>query len=283
MRDSVKVGSFRKILEALNHLLPGHRLKTWFFLNVLAKPRGICRKVIMAFYRQEHVYAVLREFARHYEGKFSVLEFGVADGYSFTKKLYATQYLGLEDRVVVHGFDTFEGLPDSNHTTDESPVDGESYRAGHFHGRYEDLKGYCEEKYSNFRLHKGLFEDTLTDEFLGTLAEYKPCLVWIDCDYYSSTMTVFKKLLPHVPTGCVFYFDDIYFNFSSRLTGEMRALWEVNQGRLGEGMEFVLDPDLSLDSNRVYRFIHLEGGQHSLVDKRTEDPVRRRRDDSPLP
>ena len=67
----------------------------------------------------DHIYDVLREFGRFYDGRFSILEFGVADGYSFTKKLYATQYLGMEDRVMVHGFDTFAGLPEMADPADE--------------------------------------------------------------------------------------------------------------------------------------------------------------------
>ena len=205
----------------------------------------------------DHIYEVLKEFKKHYKGKFSILEFGVADGYSFTKKLYAVRYLKMEERVIVHGFDTFEGLPDWTSSADCALVAGSEWIKGHYYGRYDDLLNYCQGKYRNFKLHKGLFEKTITDEFLDSLLEQPPILVWIDCDYYLSTKVVFERIIPYIPTGCVIYFDDISFNFGSRFCGEMKAVWEINQGRFCEGIELVLDPALSWDSNRVYRFINV--------------------------
>jgi len=208
----------------------------------------------------------------------------VVDGYSFTKKLYATRYLKMQDRVMVHGFDTFEGLPDNGDRADRALVEGEDWIAGQYRGRYEDLLSSCASRYSNFRLHKGLFEDTLTDRLLAEFEEYRPILIWIDCDYYSSTRQVFERLTPCIPTGCVVYFDDIYYNFGSRFTGEMRAVWEINRGAFGDGVELVLDPELSCDTNRVYRFINLEAKvQHRRYPQPRADPVRHRRDDSPFP
>ena len=87
--------------------------------------RRFLRKSIGGFYRMDHIYEVCKEFRSLYEGKFSILEFGVADGYSFTKKLYATRYFGMEDRVMVHGFDTFEGLPEIHDPKDRALVTGE--------------------------------------------------------------------------------------------------------------------------------------------------------------
>lgn len=232
----------------------------------------------------DHIYDVIKEFTRNYKGEFSILEFGVADGYSFTKKLYAVRYLKMEDRVIAHGFDTFEGLPETDSSADNSLITGREWIRGHFHGRYDNLLGYCRRKYKSFQLHKGLFEETITDEFLQTLVARPPILIWIDCDYYTSTKAVFERLIPYIPTGCVVYFDDIYFNFSSRFTGEMKAVWEINQGKFGDGIELVLDPALSWDSNRVYRFINVNNDKnYELIATAKGDPVRRLHNDSPLP
>jgi len=46
---------------------------------------------VNAFYRMDHVYAVIEELERQYKGPFSILEFGVGDGYAFAKKAYATR------------------------------------------------------------------------------------------------------------------------------------------------------------------------------------------------
>jgi hypothetical protein len=279
-----KGGIFIVVLKVIRGLIPGNYLKTFVYLNLIAGTRKLLRNSIGTFYRMDHIYDVIKEFKRNYKGKFSILEFGVADGYSFIKKLYAVRYLKMEDRITIHGFDTFEGLPDITSSADHSLVEGDEWTKGHYLGKYDDLLNHCQEKYKNFQLHKGLFEETLTDEFLKTLVERPPMLIWIDCDYYSSTKAIFERIIPYIPTGCVIYFDDIYFNFSSRFTGEMKAVWEINQGKFGEGIELVLDPALSWDSNRVYRFINMnQEKKYELIAPLQKDPVRRRRDESPFP
>lgn len=282
MKESL--GIFIILLKLIGRLIPGTYLKTFVYLNCIAATRKFLRKSIGSFYRIDHIYDVFKEFKRHYKGNFSVLEFGVADGYTFTKKLHATRYLKMEDRIIVHGFDTFEGLPNPANSADYSLlVDGE-WRKGHFKGRYDNLMTYCQGKYKNFKLHKGLFEETITDNVLKALAEQPPILIWIDCDYYSSARVVFERLIPYIPTGCVIYFDDVSFNFGSRFTGEMKVIWEINQGKFGDGIELVLDTGLSWNSNRVYRFINInQDKSFERIDPVKKDPVRLRREDSPFP
>ena len=59
-----------------------------------------------------------------------------------------------------------------------------------------------------------------------------------------------------MPSGCVIYFDEYEFNFGSRFTGESRLIHEINRGEFGDGIELVLDSDLSWDLRRCYRFIN---------------------------
>lgn len=277
-------GIFLKLLRLLRKTIPGTHLKTFVYLHLVYGTRKFLRSSLTGFYRMDHVYEVIREFKNFYKGTFSILEFGVADGYAFTKKLYATRFLGMEDRIRVHGFDTFEGLPEASHPSDAALVKGESWVRGHYHGRYEDLLRYCRDHYRNFQLHKGLFEETITDDFLESLKACPPILVWIDCDYYASARVIFERIIPFVPTGCVFYFDDIYFNFSSRFTGEMKLVWELNHGDFGDGIELVPDTELSWSSNRIFRFVNMnQKSPYELRDPIRKDPVRRRNDDSPLP
>ena len=146
------------MLAAIGGCLPGERLKTTLYLNCLAGPRKALRQAVNGFYRMDHIYEVLREFERDYAGRFSILEFGVADGYAFTKKLYAVEYLGMADRVLVHGFDTFTGLPELDGAADQPLVAGSGWVPGTYAGRYEELANYCDSRYSNFKLHKGSFK-----------------------------------------------------------------------------------------------------------------------------
>lgn len=276
-------GAFQKALRTIGHVVPGTNLKTWVYLNLVYGPRRFGRTMLSSFYRIDHIYEVLAEFDKGYSGKFSILEFGVADGYAFTKKLQATKYSRLSQRVMVHGFDTFEGLPEIDDQLDQSLVDGDDWEAGTYHGRYTELKDYCDSRYDNFQLHRGLFQDTITQEFLDGLLEHKPILIWIDCDLYSSTKSIFETLIPYIPTGCVVYFDDIYYNYGSRFTGEMRAVHEINAGKFGEGVELVLDRALTWDSNRVYRFINMNAKAQHVLKKTRTDGLRFRGDDSPFP
>ena len=193
--------------------LPGDYVRTFVYLNLIYKPRLALRRLVSTFYRMDHVYAVIGEFKRAYKGPFSILEFGVADGYAFAKKAYATRYLGMEDSIVCHGFDSFEGLPETTDQRDLGGVAGADWKAGQYRGRYEELRDYLDARYRNCRLHRGMFDETLTPEFLQTLRVDKPILVWIDCDYYTSARSVLERLIPYLPSGCVVYFDEYEFNF----------------------------------------------------------------------
>lgn len=274
-----------RILRAISFLFPGDYLKTWVYLNLIHGPRKSLRNLMLSFYRMEHIYEVLKEFIPHYQGNFSILEFGVADGYSFTKMLYATRYLKCVDRVMVHGFDRFEGMPKAEDSRDIDLIADDSYVEEQFKADFEGLRAYCDSQYPNFALHRGFFHETLTDEFLVTLKDSLPILVWIDCDYYTSAKSVFERIIPYLPSGCVVYFDEPEINFGSRFTGEARIIHEVNQGQFGEGIELVLDPTLSLNSRRIYRFINLNAElqykRNEKVNRVTE--LHRRTNDSPFP
>ncbi len=273
-------------LRVAGKLLPGDYARTFVYRNLIYKPRLALRRLVHAFYRMDHVYTVIDEFKRSYKGPFSILEFGVADGYAFAKKAYATRYLGMENEIVCHGFDSFEGLPETADQRDLASVAGADWKAGEYRGRYEELRDYLDSRYSNCRLHRGLFDATLTPEFLATLSVHKPILVWIDCDYYTSARAVLERLLPYLASGCVIYFDEYEFNFGSRFTGESRLIHEINRGEFGDGIELVLDTELSWDLRRCYRFI---SRNRSLAFERKQELRRvvawhkRAGNDSPLP
>jgi Macrocin-O-methyltransferase (TylF) len=274
------------ILRWTGYLLPGDYLKTLFYINCVMRVRKAVRLALESFYRMDHVYEVLAEFGKKYHGKFAILEFGVADGYAFTKKLYACKYLGLQDRVLVLGFDTFEGMPETADRRDEDLVAGDNWYPGQFSSKRVNLENYCRSKYSNFALFEGLFSDTVNAEVIATLTEYRPILVWIDCDYYTSARDALVPLLPHLPNGCVVYFDEPELNYGSRFTGEARLVHEVNRGLYGDEYELVLDRQLSLNLSRVYRFINFAGEFGYEPVQRVQQPgpiARHRGDDSPFP
>jgi hypothetical protein len=275
-----------RFLRMFTRILPGDYAKTYFYLNVVDRPRRMLRNALFHFYRYDHVYAVLKEVRAQYRGDFSILEFGTSAGYSFVKLLFAVKYLRMADRVTVHGFDSFQGMPASNDPKDTDVIVGDSWVAGQFRGDYDRLQEWCARRYTNFQLHRGYFDVTLTDAVLKSLSSQLPILVWIDCDYYSSARIVFEKLIPHLPPGCVVYFDEYNtFNFGSRFTGEARLVYEINHGHFGDNIELILDTELSLNSNRLYRFVRLGPGPRyePLSTQNSANMVRYPTNGSPLP
>jgi hypothetical protein len=130
-----------------------------------------------------------------------VLEFGVYHGRSL--RILAARGAG-----PVHGFDSFEGLPEAWNAA-EGPG---AYSTG---GRRPRVDGAT--------LHAGWFEDTLP-AFLATHSG-AVSLLHVDCDLYSSTRTVLQALAPRLVAGSVILFDDLlgYPGFEAH---ELRAFDE---------------------------------------------------------
>lgn len=140
-----------------------------------------------------------------------ICEFGVEKGHSLT--LLANAAGGR----VVHGFDSFRGLPD--HWT------------GTFEARGKfDLAGRLPKVPGNAELHVGWFDETLP-KFLGQRGE-AVAFLHVDCDIYSSTRTVFEHLGPRLQPGAVIVFDE-YFNYPGWREHEWKAFqeWIARTGR----------------------------------------------------
>ncbi|OYQ35513.1 hypothetical protein CHU95_07215 [Niveispirillum lacus] len=120
-----------------------------------------------------------------------VLEFGVRRGTSLRHIAAATVQ-------AVHGFDSFEGLPEGwgNELAGTFSLGAEG----------TDLPAMP----AHVRLHKGWFEDVLP----GFLAEHAGPVRFanIDCDIYSSTVTVLRELAPRLVPGSVLVFDEFIGN-----------------------------------------------------------------------
>ena len=149
-----------------------------------------------------------------------VLEFGVYHGASLRG------LAGLFPDRMVHGFDSFKGLPSEWHI-----APGVVYKPGHFSPKKKMLT-----MPDNVRLWKGWFEDTIPQwvaEFSGPAA-----FVYIDSDLYESARTVLSLLDSRIVTGTVLVFDELgnwvdggrYANWQE---GEWRALneWMASRRR----------------------------------------------------
>ncbi len=129
------------------------------------------------------------------------LEFGVYKG--ATINLIASTVPS-----AVHGFDSFEGLP-------------EDWRDGHDKGEFR--VAVLPTVRANVTLHKGWFSDTLPP-FLDKERE-SVCFLHVDCDLYSSTKTVFSLLADRLVPGTIIVFDE-YFNYPGWQECEYKAFME---------------------------------------------------------
>ena len=110
---------------------------------------------------------------------------------------------------IFHGFDSFEGLPDS---------------WGLHEVGYLSLDGKPPEVADNVQLHIGYFEDTLP----GFLEEHQSpaAFVHIDCDIYSSTVTVLEALKDRLRPGTVIVFDE-YFDDEKKAFDEFVGRYDI--------------------------------------------------------
>ena len=131
------------------------------------------------------------------------MEFGVKKGATIRELAKMTPN-------TIHGFDSFQGLPE-NWT-------GTSLRKGRFnkHGKLPKVP-------ANVILHHGWFNESLP----VFIKDHKDNIAYmhIDCDLYSSTKTIFDNLATQIIPGTVIVFDE-YFNYPNWQQHEHKALQE---------------------------------------------------------
>jgi len=122
-----------------------------------------------------------------------VLEFGVRFGNSIRQIASLVKQEGSSQKV--HGFDSFEGLPEVWYHEPK--------------GSYT-TKGVIPSVPQNIQLHAGWFEDTLPkflEQHSGPIR-----FINVDCDIYNSTKTVLELLAPRIVPGTVIVFDEYIGN-----------------------------------------------------------------------
>lgn len=130
------------------------------------------------------------------------LEFGVFKGK--TMRWWSHHLRHTEAKLI--GFDSFEGLPEKWQP---------NYDVGTF--ATEGPPNIDDERVS---FEVGWFEDTLRN---FEMPEHDQLIINIDCDLYSSTITVLNWVEPYLRAGTLIYFDE----FSDR-DHEMRAFRELS-------------------------------------------------------
>lgn len=133
-----------------------------------------------------------------------IAEFGVNSGGSIN--FIAKRLPGR----AIHGFDSFEGLPEN--------WSGNQMAAGFFSRR-----GKMPKVAPNVTLHRGWFSDSLPKFTTGTSDPV--ALLHVDCDLYSSTVSIFEHLGDRLVPGSLIVFDE-YFNYPAWQMHEHKAFRE---------------------------------------------------------
>jgi len=128
------------------------------------------------------------------------LEFGVGRGKSI-------RWIGTHADRTVHGFDSFEGIPE--------------YWNGNPAGAFAQSK--LPSVPDNVKFEIGLFDETIP----GFLSQHSDpvSLLHVDCDLYSSTVTIFDALGSRLQPGAIVLFDE-YYNFPRWQEHEFKAFQE---------------------------------------------------------
>jgi hypothetical protein len=132
--------------------------------------------------------------------KGEILEFGVMSGATI-------RFIAKTSGQTVHGFDSFEGLPED--WTGHREIKGAFGRGGKL-----------PRVPANVVLHKGWFKDTI-DAWLDSHPG-KIGFIHMDCDLYSSTRDVLWPLKDRLQVGTIIKFDE-YFNYPGWRDHEAKA------------------------------------------------------------
>lgn len=232
---------------------------TWITL-ILSSTLGNCSKAIVIFIMsnfikrfKDKVHKVLRDefgfflplgrrtlIAVEYALKNNIgghyYEFGLYQGYTF--------YHAVKHSPSIHhfGFDSFEGMPEND--------EGGGFFASRFKVTYRKvINNLLKNDAFSYKEHliKGYFSESLTSELQNELMNYRPGVVLIDSDLYSSALEVLVFLKPLFQEGTIVIFDD-WHSFGSD-AGEQAALKDY----LGQNNEYSFEEIKECDSRMMFR------------------------------
>ena len=153
-------------------------------------------------------------------------EFGLFRGFTFLTACKAAERLGL-DKMIFHGFDSFEGLPNLE-GADEG--DGQFFK-GQFACSAEKVSSNLASNgmdLSRANLIKGYYNESLTEELRerGPHSFRRAAVVLLDCDLYSSTRDALEWVKPYLGDGTVLVLDDWHSYGGDPDQGQPKAFQE---------------------------------------------------------
>lgn len=185
----------------------------------------IALQELLKFYPHEDLIRNTLNFVANCKIEGDYLEFGVYRGNHFIATYKLAEKCGL-DQMRFFAFDSFEGLP---------PVSGEDkfappqFKEGEFRCDQETFSKILRTNRINMdrvSITAGWFNETLTNSKREELGLKRAAIVWIDCDFYESTVPCLDFITPLVQDGTVIIFDDWFCFRGSPKYGQQRAFRE---------------------------------------------------------
>lgn len=178
------------------------------------------------------------------------LEFGCWGGMTFSLAYEESRRRGFD--CTLWAFDSFQGLPPQTMAEDAHPV----WQSGALRSTLDEFHAICianRVPRSAYRVVSGFYDDTIGRE--REYAEPLPtdiAVAYVDCDLYSSTVTVLEFLKRRMKHGMIIAFDDYFCWSSTAIAGERKACIDflANQERFAftpytqfgwHGMSFVVE------------------------------------------
>tara|TARA_Y100001963_G_scaffold159405_1_gene262938 strand:+ start:3630 stop:4352 length:723 start_codon:yes stop_codon:yes gene_type:complete len=175
-------------------------------------------------------FHMLRKSISCADGEGYWFEFGIHEGGTLKQTSHKIQYS--HPGTIIHGFDSFEGLPEDWNS--DNPK-------GFFNLDGEIPSELLEVK--NINVVKGWFDESLP-KFIEENEINKVSFLNIDSDLYSSAKTILDNLQPYFKGKCVIHFDE-FCNYEGGQEGEYKAFREfvydnrdniINIQPIGKGM-----------------------------------------------
>ena len=154
------------------------------------------------------------------------LEFGLYRGQSFLIAHHMKRRLPHLDNMKLWGFDSFAGLPEIDDVKDSTWNKGEYACSENEIRRILAIRGVRKNEYE---LVAGYYDRSLNDAVHSKFVGRKAAIVYVDCDLYSSTVSVLNFVERYLDNGTVVCFDDFYHYKGNPDQGEQRALTEFLQ------------------------------------------------------
>ncbi|HEX8686785.1 MAG TPA: TylF/MycF/NovP-related O-methyltransferase [Pyrinomonadaceae bacterium] len=177
------------------------------------------------FFPYEYLTKTVMEFVAYSNLEGDYLEFGVFEGAHFTAAFHFARMNGLGG-MRFYAFDSFEGLPEVSGVDLEAPRQFSRGQYSCDEGKFRRIVERNGVDMGKVTLIPGWFQDTLTPATRRELPLEKAAVIWIDCDFYESTVPVLKFIGDYVQDGTVLIFDDWFCFNGNPNYGQQRAFRE---------------------------------------------------------